>query len=311
MYRLLSVDDQAMNHKVLELDIEEFMEDNELDHKLYSANDGLDAIKKIKVIKPQVIFMDMMMPHISGAETIKCIKVLEDIGDPKIIMVTALGNEETKQKAKEAGAHGFISKPFKYEAINTLLNRCLDLNLDSSDFEDDFFDFEDDGEFSDGTNDLILGQIDNFNETHHNISAKEFLKDYSEIELKHLLEDMNSVTEGISEIIAVLYEDNLEEKKEEISNDILYFSNLLNNFEEFRELSTTLNVLVRYFDNVDYDNVDNVKKAHIANFIKAILSDLINWKENVFVVQDAIDVYYINASMLNSCIQLEALLKKV
>jgi len=101
MITVLSVDDQPMNHKVLELDIEDFMDDNDIEYKFYSANDGLEAIKKIKVLKPQIIFMDMMMPHITGAETIKCLKVLDNIGEPKIIMVTALGDEETKQKAKE------------------------------------------------------------------------------------------------------------------------------------------------------------------------------------------------------------------
>jgi hypothetical protein len=37
---------------------------------------------------------------------------------------------------------------------------------------------------------------------------------------------------------------------------------------------------------------------------------MVAWKDHVFVEQDAVDVFYINASLLNSCIQLEALLKK-
>jgi len=311
MIKVLSVDDQPMNHKVLELDIEDFMDHNEIEYKFYSANDGLEAIKKIKVLKPQVIFMDMMMPHITGAETIKCIKVLENIGDPKIIMVTALGDEKTKQKAKEVGAHGFIAKPFRYEAMEALLNKYLDIDtIDEYEDGDDFFDFGDDDEFADGTNDLILGQMENFNETHTKISAKEFLKEYTEMEITHLLEEIETSQIGIDEIIYTLYEDNLEEKKEEIAGEILIFATFLNNFEDFRELSTTLSLLERHFESVSYDEVESKTKEHICNFIKAIFNDLIKWKDNVFIERSAVDVYYINASMLNSCIQLEALIKK-
>ncbi len=316
MIKVLSVDDQPMNHKVVALDIEDFMEEKEIEHKFYTANDGLEAIKKIKVIKPKVIFMDMMMPHITGAETIKCIKCLENIGDPIIIMVTALGDEETKKKAKEAGANGFISKPFRYEAVDALLTRYLDIKDEEEDEEEDeyedgdfFFDFGEDDEFADGSIDESLGQMENFNESHKKITAKEFLKEYSQIELDNILSEIETLDQDITDLVSTLYDENLDEKKEHIIEVLLAFGEFLNNFEEFRELGTTLSLIIRHITHKDYSSFDTKSRHKVSEFIKAILTDLINWKEFVFVKQDAVDVYYVNASMLNSSIQLEKIEK--
>lgn len=51
------------------------------------------------------------------------------------------------------------------------------------------------------------------------------------------------------------------------------------------------------------------KKDIIANFLKAILDDLIDWQHHVFIEQDTLDVFYINASVLSSCMQLELIIK--
>ena len=314
MIKVLSVDDQPMNHKVVSLDVEDFMDEKGLDYKFFSSDDGLDAIKKIKVIKPKIIFMDMMMPHITGAETIKCIRCLDDIGDPIIIMVTALGDEETKKKAKEAGANGFISKPFRYEAVEALLTRYLKLDEedDDEDWEDGdfFFDFGDDEEFADGSIDESLGQMENFNETHKKVTAIEFLKEYSKIEINVFLAEIDTLNHDISDLVSMLYDENLDEQSEHIIEVLLAFGEFLNNFEEFRELGTTLSLIIRHVTHEDYSEFDTKSRHKVSEFIKAILSDLVNWKNHVFIDKDAQDVYYINASMLNNSIQLEKIIKK-
>ena len=204
MIKVLSVDDQPMNHKVVSLDIEDFMDEKELEYEFFTADDGLESIKQIKVIKPDVIFMDMMMPYITGVETIKCIKCLDNIDNPIIIVVTALGDEVTKQKAKEAGANGFITKPFKYEAVDALLTRYLDLEDDTDEWEDGdfFFDFGEDEEFADGSIDDSLGQMENFNETHKKLTAIDFLKEYSNIEISSILNEIEEYSKEFKKYVA-------------------------------------------------------------------------------------------------------------
>ncbi|MEA3553443.1 MAG: response regulator [Campylobacterota bacterium] len=316
MINILSVDDKPMNHKVLELDLEDFMEENKFEYEFHSADDGLQAIKKIKTIKPDVIFMDMMMPYITGAETIKCIKCLDDIGDPKIITVTALGDSDMIKIAKQSGANAFITKPFKFEAIDMLLSKYLNISNDiKDDFNDlddeDFFDFDDEEEeeeFLHENNIELLSSMDEFNKSHLKVSAKELLKDYSQMEIDNILEDIQAIQEDIQEITFSLHEVNLNNKKSDIANCLHIFADFLNNFDDFKKLATSINHLIEHFEEADYTQYDIKRKEHISLFIKAILTDLYNWKQHVFEIQDAVDVYYINASMLNSCIQLEDLL---
>ncbi len=52
-------------------------------------------------------------------------------------------------------------------------------------------------------------------------------------------------------------------------------------------------------------NVLSQEIVLLGKFMKAIIIDLYDWKENVFVAQDAVDVFYANASLLNSYIQIK------
>ena len=310
MIKILSADDQPMNHKVISLDIEDFMDEKELEHQFLTANDGLEAIKQVKAHKPRVIFMDMMMPHITGAETIKCIRCLDNIDNPIIIMVTALGDEKTKKIAKKVGANGFIVKPFKYKAVNALLTHYFKLEIeDNYEDGDTFFDFDDDEEFADGSFDKSLEKLENFNESHKKVSAEEFLKEYSELEINSMLDDIEHVNHEITDIVSVLYEDNIDEQKEYIIHSLEFFKSFVSNFEIFQELEETLDILVGHID-INYEQFDKNSRYKISEFIKAILTDLLNWKNYVFVEQTAKDVFYINASILTNSIQLEKIMKK-
>ena len=76
------------------------------------AKDGKEAIEKIKTESPDLIVADIMMPNVTGLELISYVrKKLKS--DMPIIMISAMGNDETVLKAFRLGATDFISKPFK------------------------------------------------------------------------------------------------------------------------------------------------------------------------------------------------------
>jgi two-component system, OmpR family, alkaline phosphatase synthesis response regulator PhoP len=318
MITILNVDDKPMNHEVIKLDIEEYMEDHDIDeYTIHKANDGFEAIKMIKRYKPQVVFMDMMMPYMTGAETIRCIRQLDDVNETVMIMVTALHDDETKKQAKDSGANGFITKPFKSEAIHSIFQKYMPQikpNEDEEFFEDEFIDFGDDDSFADTSyqsdNNTYLQNMEGFNESHKKLPASEFLKQYSEMELDNFLADIKELDQDIEEHIEVLYEDNIANEIEHVNVTLEKYSAFLNCFIEFQELSTSLSLLIRQLHNTEYESFDSKKKIFVSEYIKSILQDLKNWKDNVFVTKDAVDVFYINASLLNSCIQLEDYIKK-
>ena len=75
------------------------------------ASDGLEAIEAYKKHKPDLVTMDIVMPNMQGIEAVKNI-VAED-SSANIIMVTAVGQETKVKEAIQAGAKGYIVKPFQ------------------------------------------------------------------------------------------------------------------------------------------------------------------------------------------------------
>lgn len=79
------------------------------------ASDGFEAIEKYKILKPDVVLMDILMPGMDGLSAIK--KIMEQDQNAKIIVVTALVKEALRREAMKAGAIDFVTKPFEVERL--------------------------------------------------------------------------------------------------------------------------------------------------------------------------------------------------
>ncbi len=316
---ILAVDDKQINNKVIELDVEEYMEDNNIKkYKFIEIGSGREAIELNQTLLPDLIFLDLMMPEVNGFDVLKAIRENTTIKQPKIIMVTAINDDKMRAEAKQLGADNYIAKPFDNQEIYSVLDKYVQNEIENTEnTDDDFFDFdgeEDDDffDFDDESNDSLGIQkemMDDFNKSHKKVPAKEFLKDYETME--YFLNDIEDLEEDIYIYLDELYEDNLKEKSEKIESTLMSYAHFLNSFVEFQELATSLNLLARVIAKSNFDNANEKTRYMIAEFIKSILNDLIKWKDHVFIKQDAVDVFYLNASLLNSCIQLENILKEI
>jgi len=76
------------------------------------ATDGQEAKDKVQSEMPDLVIADIMMPHVSGLELTTFIRN-EMKSTMPIIMISALGNDDTVLEAFQLGANDFISKPFK------------------------------------------------------------------------------------------------------------------------------------------------------------------------------------------------------
>lgn len=101
---ILIVDDNVMNRELLGDMLEA------LGHKTVMAETGEEALEKIGA-DFDLVMMDVMMPGIDGYEATRRIREQFSFRDIPIIMVTALGDKESRLKAVEAGANDFIAKP--------------------------------------------------------------------------------------------------------------------------------------------------------------------------------------------------------
>ncbi|OGO21389.1 MAG: hypothetical protein A2144_00265 [Chloroflexi bacterium RBG_16_50_9] len=79
------------------------------------ASDGFDAIKKILKLKPDVILMDIFMPHCDGLEALK--KIHEQLPEAKVVILTVSGRDEDMLQGLKYGAVGYLLKSANIDEI--------------------------------------------------------------------------------------------------------------------------------------------------------------------------------------------------
>jgi two-component system, OmpR family, alkaline phosphatase synthesis response regulator PhoP len=114
MHKILIVDDDPIIRNLLKQILEVFQESG---IKLLAAENGEVALEIIKKEKPDMVFLDVMMPKMNGFEVCHIVKSNKEIQHTFLIMLTAKGQEIDKQKAKETGADYYITKPFNIDEI--------------------------------------------------------------------------------------------------------------------------------------------------------------------------------------------------
>ncbi len=87
------------------------------------AANGLDAVEKYAIERPDVVLMDITMPVMSGIDAVKAIK--EKDPDARIVMVTALSQKSMVLEAIRAGARDFVAKPYDSDKLlEAVKNQC-------------------------------------------------------------------------------------------------------------------------------------------------------------------------------------------
>lgn len=79
------------------------------------AINGRDGVEQCAALKPDVVTMDVNMPDMDGLTALKALK--EQYADAAVVMITAMGRQETVMEAMLAGASDFIVKPFEDEKV--------------------------------------------------------------------------------------------------------------------------------------------------------------------------------------------------
>lgn len=107
MIKVLVVDDSAIMRRLI---VDILKEDKEIE-VLDTAKNGKEAIEKAKILKPDVITLDIEMPEMDGLEALKILR--KEVPNTKVIMFSSLTQEGAKAtiEALTLGAHDFVPKP--------------------------------------------------------------------------------------------------------------------------------------------------------------------------------------------------------
>ncbi len=112
--KILIVDDEPHIRALLEQVLEDFEDEGV---ELLLATNGREGCEAIQEELPDLVFLDAMMPEMSGFEV--CEKVKKELGldQVTIVMLTAKGQEFDRKRGLDAGADSYMTKPFDPDAI--------------------------------------------------------------------------------------------------------------------------------------------------------------------------------------------------
>ncbi len=95
------------------------------------AKDGIEAIEVLSQTKPDVVILDIIMPHLDGLGVLEKMHLLNIPKIPKVIILSAVGQDRITQKAINLGADYYVVKPFDFEVFIKRIRQLMG-NVDTS-----------------------------------------------------------------------------------------------------------------------------------------------------------------------------------
>ncbi len=123
IWKMLIVEDQ----EVLLALLGEIFADRD-DYRIHSAREGEEAHRIAKEIKPDIVLLDFQLPTMNGTEVCRLIKSNSSTSHAKVLMLSGTMRDSEWQRAQEAGADAFVSKPFRIAALREAVENLLKSN---------------------------------------------------------------------------------------------------------------------------------------------------------------------------------------
>ena len=94
-------------------------------YNVVTAQNGVEAIKKAKKHKPELIILDVMMPEMDGIEACEKLRLIPELSETVITFLTARGEDYSQVAGFEAGADDYITKPIKPKVLISKVKSLL------------------------------------------------------------------------------------------------------------------------------------------------------------------------------------------
>jgi PAS domain S-box-containing protein len=115
-HRVLVVDDVYASAKTLAMMLES------INQEVLIAHDGPAAIEQVMASRPDIVFLDISMPGMSGYDVARHLRAQDGQNGIRLVALTGYGDEEDRRKAIEAGFHHHLTKPASMDQLAQLLN---------------------------------------------------------------------------------------------------------------------------------------------------------------------------------------------
>ncbi|GHU79488.1 hypothetical protein FACS1894191_2410 [Clostridia bacterium] len=117
-HRILIVDDETMNRKVLNQILS-------AEYIVLIASSGEEALEVAAEEKPDIILLDIVLPNMSGFDVLRALKNRPDTSHIPVMFITGLTSEEDEEKGLSLGAADYITKPFRNAIVRARVKTQL------------------------------------------------------------------------------------------------------------------------------------------------------------------------------------------
>lgn len=115
--KILIIEDNLLTSDMISLRL------SESGYDVVPAYDGKAGLAKIKELRPDLVILDVRMPEMDGFEVCRLAKNDPDIRKIPIIFLTTSSQKADFNKAKEAGADGYMTKPYEGKGLVSEINK--------------------------------------------------------------------------------------------------------------------------------------------------------------------------------------------
>jgi DNA-binding response OmpR family regulator len=133
--KILIVDDEIHIRSLLEQTLEELEEEHGV--TIISASSGEEGLERIEKERPSLVFLDIMMPGMSGYEVCRAVRARPHLAETRVILLTAKGQVMDREEGMASGALDYLTKPFDPDRVVERARRALGLAAWTSERRED------------------------------------------------------------------------------------------------------------------------------------------------------------------------------